>query len=510
MHTNKLFHMEVRSHHFLINKIEARIRPLILDFARRFIQWKWARNAGVNRRTPDKIFAASRDDRSEFRFHKNALIGFIQFLENNRITPNLYQRVDKVINKGALVPFKMKEGKIPRDYQIPIIEYLNQETPISKLVGIQTGKGKTLSSLFGVECIGQRLLIVIKPGYIDKWIPDILGALEIQPDRIAVVQGGKSLMTLMSKIKDKSFDADVIIVSNKTMQNYLTAYERFGEGVLDIGYDLLPDQFFDQGQFGIRLIDEVHLDFHLCFKIDLYTHIANSISLSATLLTQDPFMAEMYKLMFPISERFPDIPLDKYIDSFAVHYQLEFPDKVRTMEYGGTNYSHNAFESSVMKMPKAFNNYLTLIDEILSCSYLLVKREKKKCLIFAYTKEMCSAITEYILKKYPDFDTRRYVSGDPYDNIMQAEICVSTLGSAGTALDIPDLTTVILTTGINSIKSNVQSLGRLRQLADGHPVQFYYFVCDDVPKHIDYHNEKKIMLQERAKSFKSLSARTKV
>jgi hypothetical protein len=31
--------------------------------------------------------------------------------------------------------------------------------------------------------------------------------------------------------------------------------------------------------------------------------------------------------------------------------------------------------------------------------------------------------------------------------------------------------------------------------------EFHYFVCDDVPKHLEYHSRKKIMLAERAKTF---------
>ena len=107
-------------------------------------------------------------------------------------------------------------------------------------------------------------------------------------------------------------------------------------------------------------------------------------------------------------------------------------------------------------------------------------------------------------KKYPQFDIRRYVSEDPWENLLEPDIIVSTLGSAGTAVDIPNLSTCILTNAIQSIQANRQSFGRLRNLKDNHSLEFVYFVCEDIPKHLDYHVAKKEMMMQRAKSFRDV------
>jgi hypothetical protein len=106
--------------------------------------------------------------------------------------------------------------------------------------------------------------------------------------------------------------------------------------------------------------------------------------------------------------------------------------------------------------------------------------------------------------KYPKMDIRRYCENDPYENLLDPDIRFTTLLSASVGHDISDLTTVILTTNVVSIQSNIQCLGRLRKLSDDHPVEFYYFTCKDIEAHVKYHLQKEKMLEKRAKSIRML------
>jgi superfamily II DNA or RNA helicase len=94
------------------------------------------------------------------------------------------------------------------------------------------------------------------------------------------------------------------------------------------------------------------------------------------------------------------------------------------------------------------------------------------------------------------------VEEDPYENLMQADVSVSTLLSAGTGVDIPMLTTVILTTSISSSQSNIQGFGRLRNIPNK-KLRFVYFVCSDFPKQLEYHEKKKDMLSRMALGYNS-------
>lgn len=360
----------------------------------------------------------------------------------------------------------------------------------------------TASALMAIEKIQKMPCIIVKPAYIEKWTEDLIKTYNLKLEDIMVIQGGKHLTAFLTKVAEGSLEYKAIIISNRTLQIWLTLYEKHKEDTLEMGYVIHPHEFFEHANCGVRLIDEVHQDFHFNFKLDLYTNVEYAISLSATLITTDPFLRTMHDIAYPIKDRCPSPPILKYIHSYAVHYRFSKPDKIRTSEYGSKNYSHGAVEKSILKHVPTTNAYLDLINYVLCIGYMKSKKEGKRCIIFAYSVDMCTKISDYLKKMYPDYIVNRYVSEDDYSNLMQSDIIVSTLGSAGTAVDIPDLTNVILTTAIDSIQSNVQSLGRLRMLDNGDTAtEFHYFVCDDIPKHLEYHSRKKIMLAERAKTF---------
>ena len=116
---------------------------------------------------------------------------------------------------------------------------------------------------------------------------------------------------------------------------------------------------------------------------------------------------------------------------------------------------------------------------------------------------MCTVIADFLKKHLPDFDVRRYIEGDPYSNLMDADIRVTTTQSGGTGHDMKGLTDVILTNCIQSIQQNIQILGRLREIPDGE-TRFYYLTCYSLEKQMKYHFDKIEMLKERAKSFEIL------
>lgn len=362
----------------------------------------------------------------------------------------------------------------------------------------------TYCALTDIGNYGQRVVCIVKPGYIEKWISDFKGYFDCVNSDIMVVKGSAHLMGLLQMAKDGKLKSKFIIISNKTLQNYLKFYEQMQEGILDMGYACLPENLFEYLGSGLRLIDEVHQDFHLNFKIDLYTNVAKSVSLSATLLNNDPFIERMYKLAYPVEKRYTGI-LDKYVVAKAVMYSLQSNTYVRTTEFGSTSYSHIAFEKSIMKNHIVRDTYFKLIANTVGISFIKNYVKGDKCAVFCASIDMCTEFTKYIQKQYPHLDVRRYVAEDPYENLIEPDIRVTTILSGGTAHDIPGLTTVVLTIGIDSIQANIQTVGRLRKIKD-RVVNFLYLVCNDIPKHLEYHGRKEKMLQQRAHSFQIINA----
>lgn len=361
----------------------------------------------------------------------------------------------------------------------------------------------TFVSLWALEKLGKRFAVVVKPMHMDKWLADICGAFEDIEERVMFVKGNKALSALIDMAKDGSLDADVFIISNATYRSWVSYHEEDPVGTLE-SYGCYPDQLFELLGVGCRLIDETHQDFHFCFKLDTYTHVPSSISLSATLISKDPFIDKMYNVCFPREQRKPPPPLIKYANSYAVHFNYKTPGLIRSSEYGSSNYSHNAVEESILKHPQIKNNYYNLVDRVLKEGYFSDYKAGEKAIIFAASVKMCTDLTNWLAKKYPDKTVKRYVQEDPYENVIDSDIRITTNGSAGSALDIPGLKTNILTTAIQSIQANIQILGRLRKRKDGGPTRFYFFVADNHEKQMHYYQEKKKMLQQRAATFSDI------
>jgi superfamily II DNA or RNA helicase len=496
------------THNFSVTRLTPRAKEAVLQFIKaNLFQYGLMRVAGgkyINAAV--KVFAASTEDRQEFRFHINTYAAFLEHMKMCHIPDNLITTTTKPLKIFETVDMPIREGWVAREEQVPAVAYLVEDQPCrARLLELQTGKGKSLVSMLGISAFSKRTAIVIKSMYIEKWIADIQKTFAIPTTQIMVIKGSQDLQSLIIMAKNSELDVKFIIFSNKTILNYLKLYELERSFILEMGYGCLPEDFFETIGCSMRLIDELHQDFHFNFKLDLYTNIERSISLSATMINNDPFMEKMYRLMHPTVTRYVGEPLDKYVIARELRYSIKRDRNYRTTEFNSTIYSHHAFERSILKHPEFKENYCKLILNTVQIGFMDTYKPGQKCIIFCSSIDMCTEVTKFLKNKYPDLLVRRYVEDDPYENLIESDISISTLLSAGTAHDIPNLKTVILTVAINSIQSNVQSLGRLRKLKDTN-TYFYYFVCQDIPKHIEYGEAKARMLYDRAASYNLINA----
>lgn len=497
----------VNTHHLVVKKVSARARPSVENFIRKNIQYGSARTRGGKyTKTALKVYAASTRDRTEYRVHINQLDLFLEHIDRDQLRGSLVEIIYNKAPPPVEVEFVLRPHWQDRPHQPPVIEYLvNPEPPRSKLVSLRPGKGKSYCSMKAMMKLAWRTLIIVKPKYIEKWVEDILRTYDINPDDIMVIRGGEQLQALIMMAKAGELKSKIIIISNKTLQLWISFYELHGRFSNEMGYDCYPDELCTILGVGIRLIDEVHEDYHLNFKIDLYTHVERSFSLSATLTSYDPFQEAMYAIAYPPAQRYEGPKFENYVISRAVFYRFARMEKVRYKDPATGNYSHHVLEKSVLRDEDMTANYLEMVESIFKEIYLKKCRPGKvnRCLIFASSIALCTVLTSYFQKKYPTIDSRRYCEEDPYANLMEAEIIVSTLFSAGTGVDIPDLIAVIMTTSILSKQGNIQGHGRLRELPDGHLPEFAYLVCTDISKHVEYHQRKSELLEKESAIFRT-------
>lgn len=359
----------------------------------------------------------------------------------------------------------------------------------------------TVTALITTSKLHHRTMIMVLSGYVDKWIADVEKTIDIDPGDIIVIQGSQSLKNLTYSEPSAKF----IIVSLNTIKNYFKAYEEHPTDMEALGYAYPPEELCERLDIGNIIIDEVHQHLHAVYKLLTYTHVPKVIALSATLISDDPIIKIVQQRMFPKEIRFDKIKFDQYIHCYSMSYFFNDmnKEKIRTTEFGSKNYSHNAFEKSLMRRHNVLMNYYKMIDNMIRLGYLEQYQRGDKLAIYVSSIAMAESLTNWLKQKYPDLDIRRYVEQDPYENVIDADIRVTTVLSAGTAIDIPNLTTVIMTINMKSSVFNLQTLGRLRKI-EGRDVKFYYIFNQQIPKHHEYHKHRMEIFSDRVESIKEL------
>lgn len=497
-----VFHLTFYSHFFKLTQIQARALPIINRFCMQNAIKQWVKENRRNVLKVTKVFAVRTRDKKEYRFHIGQLEDFYKALQMDHITSDMYTSDRKPMYVPTNVYPVVQSGWVLKDYQEEAHTFIIDESGDdnhSRLVAMATGTGKTFTALFCTQTLKTRTLIVVLSGYVDKWVQDIEKTIVVEKGDIVVVQGGKSM-------KDLTYSentAKYIVISLNTIKNYFKAYEEHPGRIEDDGYAYPPEELCERLDIGSIIIDEVHQHLHAVYKLLTYTHVPKIIALSATLMSDDMLIKHIQHQMFPKEIRFDKVKMDQYIRCYATSYFFNDinKEKIRTTEFGSNTYSHNAFEKSVLRRHHVVENYMKLINNLLHTGYIEHYKHGDKAAIYVSSIAMADYTTQWFKRKYPDLDIRRYVEDDPYENVIDADIRITTVLSAGTAIDIPNLVAVIMTINMKSSVFNLQTLGRLRKIP-GRVVKFYWLYCSQLGKHKEFHDHRKEIFQDRVESIK--------
>lgn len=393
----------------------------------------------------------------------------------NQYSPNLKLRVEKIEKIG-----KKEAQCISIDH--PDKLYVTNDYVVTH---------NTVTGLSAASKYKNRVLIFILAKYVDKWISDVKQIIDIKDKEILTIQGSDNLRSSIFLAKDNQFNYNYIIITLDTMANFIKSYENNYYECLDM-YGIDPSELCELFNIGVVLVDEAHQHLFKVFKTLSFVHAPKVIALSGTFLSNDPMIDRMQSIMFPKEMRFSKIKMKKYIKTLCVSYQIKEynKSKIRTSEFRSSTYSHTAFEKSLIRNHVKLKTYFNMIKDLVNSIYIKDYIKGDKVLIFCSTKILCRKLKDYLMSMLRGYDIRTYIEEDPYENIIQADISISTLGSAGTALDIPNLRVVINTVNVDSITTNLQALGRLRELKD-RDVKYCYIYCSGIPKHVKYHERRK-------------------
>lgn len=448
-------------------------------------------------------FAASTSDRSEYRFMLSDLKPLLAFLEFNLPYTPTITRTKRPTVEGVPIDINMHIKYTPRgDEQAAAVKHaLVPDKPI-RVLHAATGFGKTFCGYWTIAHTKVRTGLVMEPTHINTWLIDAEEYCTITKRDILVIKGSDSLRTLMEMQQIGALDAKMIFFSAATMRNYIKAYEDKTE---PFPYDIEPDKLFEYLGIGLIIKDESHESIHSLCKQTIYTHTKKILFLSATLVSDNAFINQMYRKVFPKDDVWESIP-NKHIDFFAYFYRSSPSAKIKYKGFRG--YSHIAYESSILKNVKLKEEYWGLIRDVLFESFLDNYLQGTKAILFCSTKKMCTFLSGKAKAEFPNMTIGCFIGGSAQEELYDRDIIFSTPKSAGTGKNIPNLAVAWNTVAIGSTQLHRQIAGRLRPIALHKEIapRFYMLYNSTIPQHIGYEKGKRIDSMGRAKSYKKIES----
>lgn len=440
----------------------------------------------------DREFFSFIKQTNTYRFPISTNRNFLLLLGNNGVKRDeISIQMDREYEMNKL-SLSMNPDFIPRDYQDRYINALVSDAAKAlTLVDLRMGYGKTLIILSAIVKRDLKLGILIVPKYIDKTVLDIKKYMRVKDEDILVIQGSENLIDLMNNPKN---DYKIIIFAMRTIYNYIESYENN-----DFNYPVLPIDLLRSLGIGILFSDESHQEFYALFKALLHMDVRYVIGSTATFETSDSYINKMYETLFPMLNRISNlVEYKKYLNVFAIQYEFNSMRGIQFKRAKG--YNQILFEQSIMRNNILLRSYLEMIDYFVIEGYFKRKEPGDKMLIFAGSINMCTLITNYLANKFRMLDVRRYVETDNFKNVLEADICVATALKAGTAVDIPDLITVLQTISMSSMQANEQNAGRLREIP-GKEMRYYYLYCKNIKQHHSHHVDRKQAISKLAITY---------
>lgn len=482
--------LDVYRQFFIVRPYGKKQRRLVQNYINNFKIYKYVFDYKSKRMVSklDRVFVAGNHHENEYRFRIKWLPEFVSHVRYAGYDHRSVDVVNHELHEIENIDLHLKPEYELREYQNESIDLAmsNIDKIPSVLLDHQTGKGKGIISMALFSKVGMRLVVVIPAKYIDKWVLELSDktTLDMETDLLSI-RGSKELIKLMNSSLEKEELPNVIIVSNRTLLNYIKTYENCAE-LSSFKYPILPQDMMKSLKAGVLVSDESHQEFHALYKITLYFNVRLLVGMTATLEDSNDGTFKYYEDLFPTESRLSTISHDRYINVIAVNYTVYYPSSLQSVTNMG--YSHILYEQSIMKQNTVLRNYVKLITNLLDQGF--VNNEQRtdgdKVVIFGATIEFCTILTDYISNKYKEFKVRRYVEDDPYSHVEEGDIIITTTLSGGTAFDIKNLLTVIQTVSIKSTATNKQNLGRLRK-RENKDVKFYYIYSEQISKQEAYH-----------------------
>lgn len=503
---NNSYKLEVWPRYFVIRNPDYELSEILNNYCnKRLIKYEKVKdpNSGRFIEVPESSYYFAKDDGREYRIPIDMFKDFKMLLESyGKASEFNGSTIEYGYNESMVANIIINPYWILKDFQEDYYDWVKNLTGPS-LNDFPPGKGKTITSMVCLSRFGERAMLLMAPRLMSKWKADLLGSdekpaiIDSEQTKLIIIDTVKSLIRLL----ETKEGFDIVLMSSTIFRMYLRDYRTLTQKQFNEIYAVKPGELTTILGIGSVLIDEVHEQFNANFIASLFLPTKHYIGLSGSLVPNGSlFLSAFQRYYFRLTHRYGKIKPDKFITVAAIWYPLHqansFKVKLRGM------YNHIQFEKNILKRKHHLADYLSMINYYVVNIFLKNKKDKETCLIYVASVDLATVLTKHLSQLHPTLDIRRYAESDPYENVIKPDIRVTTPGKCRSAIDIPKLTTIIATNAINADSSNIQMLGRGRELTDSE-VCYIYFVCEDIPTHIKYHKDKVMLYPDRVKSLNS-------
>lgn len=351
----------------------------------------------------------------------------------------------------------------------------------------------TKSAMKYMVKLGERVLVITKAGYVDKWQGDLLGGLKLRPGEFVRIKDLEELEDLlliahagrMNSTGKGDKDIKVILISSHCIDNYIQRW------CGDEFFKVSPYDFIEKLGIGLTVYDESHQLFRMNFWSFIMMDHCHVLDLSATLEPDQDFMKERYKERFPKEARF-ELEYDAYVEMYGIYFNWK-DHKALTRLNRMSMYNHTEFEKLIMKKKSTETEYFSMLNRMLIPWFFENWKPGQRALVLFATKEMCTRFSKYLKTRHPGKRVERYIQGDKYDVAKLGDVIVSTRGKSGTAVDYEGLVLNVTTVAVDDTQASLQILGRTRKttlIQWGIVPKIVFPVCRQVRKQVDYYKRK--------------------
>ena len=368
-------------------------------------------------------------------------------------------------------------------------EYMGNRNSSQIQLNLNTGAGKTYVAITVSAILSVKTMMITSSlDWINQWKERLLEYTNLKEDEIYIIAGSSSIAKL---IKFNRHDKiRFYLCSHDTLKSFATKY----------GWDSIRE-LFKSLKIGNKIYDEAHLYFDNICMIDFFTDVWKTFYLTATPIRSDNKEDFIYQIAF---KNVPKLSLfneetDPRTEYIAILFNSH-PSPIEIQDCQGA-YGFNVIKYTQYLITKP--NYFKILQLLMQIIQSQTTAEGK-VLIYIGTNKAILATYYWLIYYYPQYSIGIFSSLTPKEQKRQQlenKIILTTIHSAGAALDIKGLELTILLN--EPFKSQVyarQTLGRTR----AQDTKYIEVVDIGFEAIRYYYNSKKKIFKKYAKSMSEI------